>query len=128
MSHMIAIEIPREVLHAARMTPRERWQELAIHLFQQGKLSFGKAREDRVGIPTAPGKQGDPCALRCRRLRGRPDDAEGSRPAMSIVSNASPLINLARIGRRAHRSQAQGVDQRSQVSHWMRYAVWLASV
>ena len=45
MSHMIAIEIPREVIYATRMTPRELRQELAIHLFQQGKLSFGKARE-----------------------------------------------------------------------------------
>ena len=50
MADTIAIEIPREVLHAARMTPQElRWeelrQELAIHLFREGKLSFGKARE-----------------------------------------------------------------------------------
>jgi predicted HTH domain antitoxin len=27
------------------MTPQELRRELAIHLFQQGKLSFGKARE-----------------------------------------------------------------------------------
>ena len=27
------------------MTPEELRQELAIHLFEQGKLSFGKARE-----------------------------------------------------------------------------------
>jgi predicted HTH domain antitoxin len=42
---MIAIEIPREVVHATRMTPQGLKQELAVHLFQQGKLSFGKARE-----------------------------------------------------------------------------------
>jgi len=42
---MIAIEIPREVIHITRMTPQELRRELAIHLFQQGKLSFGKARE-----------------------------------------------------------------------------------
>jgi predicted HTH domain antitoxin len=41
----IAIEISRDVFHATRMTPAELKQELAIHLFQQGKLSFGKARE-----------------------------------------------------------------------------------
>jgi predicted HTH domain antitoxin len=29
----------------ARMTPEELRRELAIHLFQQGKLSLGKARE-----------------------------------------------------------------------------------
>ena len=41
----ISIEIPREVIHAARMTPQELRGELAIYLFQQGRLSFGKARE-----------------------------------------------------------------------------------
>jgi predicted HTH domain antitoxin len=45
MSVTVAIEIPQEVLHAARMTPEEIKQELAVLLFQQGKLSFGKARE-----------------------------------------------------------------------------------
>ncbi len=45
MSTMVSIEIPREVLHSARMTSQELRRELAIALFQQGKLSFGKARE-----------------------------------------------------------------------------------
>ena len=45
MDTLVSIQIPREVLHAARMTPEELRRELAIHLFQQGKLSFGKARE-----------------------------------------------------------------------------------
>jgi predicted HTH domain antitoxin len=45
MSETVSIEIPREVLHVARMTPEELRQELAVYLFQQGKLSFGKARE-----------------------------------------------------------------------------------
>ncbi|MBC7218324.1 MAG: UPF0175 family protein [Candidatus Caldatribacterium sp.] len=45
MSSKIVIEIPREVLHATRMTPQELKCELAVYLFQQGKLSFGKARE-----------------------------------------------------------------------------------
>jgi len=45
MSSTISIEIPREVVHATRMTPEELRRELAIHLFQQAKLSFGKARE-----------------------------------------------------------------------------------
>jgi predicted HTH domain antitoxin len=40
-----SIEIPAEVIHATRMTPEEMKQELALILFQQGKLSFGKARE-----------------------------------------------------------------------------------
>ncbi|MFN3762283.1 MAG: UPF0175 family protein [Anaerolineae bacterium] len=45
MTSTIAIHIPREVIHATRMTPEELKIELALHLFQQGKLSFGKARE-----------------------------------------------------------------------------------
>ena len=45
MSSTISIEIPREVVHATRMTPQELRRELAIHLYQQGKLSLGKARE-----------------------------------------------------------------------------------
>ena len=45
MSLTVAIEIPREVLHAARMTLEEMKRELAVLLFQQDKLSFGKARE-----------------------------------------------------------------------------------
>ena len=45
MSTTITIEIPRDVIHATRMTPQQLKQELAVCLFQQGKLSFGKARE-----------------------------------------------------------------------------------
>ncbi len=45
MSSTVSVEIPREVLNATHMTPEELRQELAIHLFEQGKLSFGKARE-----------------------------------------------------------------------------------
>ena len=42
---MTTIEIPEWVLRAARMTEDDMVRELAIVLFQQGKLSFGKARE-----------------------------------------------------------------------------------
>ena len=45
MSATITIEIPREIVHATKMQPEALRQELAIALFQQGKLSFGKARE-----------------------------------------------------------------------------------
>jgi predicted HTH domain antitoxin len=45
MSSTVSLEIPREVLHVTRMTPEELQRELALLLFQQGKLSFGKARE-----------------------------------------------------------------------------------
>lgn len=39
------VEIPGDVVRAARMTGDELKRELAVHLFQQGKLSLGKARE-----------------------------------------------------------------------------------
>jgi predicted HTH domain antitoxin len=45
MSSTVSIEIPIEILHAARMSPEELKSELAVYLFQRGKLSFGKARE-----------------------------------------------------------------------------------
>ena len=45
MTSTISIEIERDVVHATRMKPAELKRELAIYLFQQGKLSFGKARE-----------------------------------------------------------------------------------
>ncbi len=45
MSTTVAIDIPREILHAARMSPAEVRRELAVVLFAQDRLSFGKARE-----------------------------------------------------------------------------------
>lgn len=39
------ITVPKEFLLATRMTTEEIQLELAISLFQQNKLSFGKARE-----------------------------------------------------------------------------------
>lgn len=67
MSSTIAIEIPREIIHATRMTPEELRRELAIHLFQQGKLSFwqgpGNGRYDRLGLSAIAGKQRYPYPL-----------------------------------------------------------------
>jgi predicted HTH domain antitoxin len=45
MQSAITIEIPYEIIHTARMRPDELKCELAVSLFQQGKISFGKARE-----------------------------------------------------------------------------------
>ena len=45
MSSTISIEIPREIIHATRLKPEELKRELAVLLFQQERLSFGKARE-----------------------------------------------------------------------------------
>jgi len=45
MSTTVSFEIPREVLRASRLTEDELRHELALHLFEEEKLSFGKARE-----------------------------------------------------------------------------------
>ena len=39
------LEIPSDVLDSARMTLDELQTELAIHLYEQGRLSAGKAHE-----------------------------------------------------------------------------------
>ena len=44
-TRMTSLEIPYDVIHTTRMTQQELRQELALYLFQRGKLSFGKARE-----------------------------------------------------------------------------------
>lgn len=44
MNGVAVIEIPREISQATRMSSEELKRELAIHLFEEGKLSFGKAR------------------------------------------------------------------------------------
>ena len=45
MPSTISLEIPSEVPYAARMRLDELRTELAVHLFQEGRLSFGKARQ-----------------------------------------------------------------------------------
>lgn len=40
----VTLEIPGEVLHTTRLTQQELKVELAVHLYEQGRLSFGKAR------------------------------------------------------------------------------------
>lgn len=41
----VTLELPGDVLSATRLTKSEIKVELAVHLFEQNKLSFGKARE-----------------------------------------------------------------------------------
>lgn len=41
----VTLELPSDVLLATRLTKSELKVELAVHLFEQGKLSFGKARD-----------------------------------------------------------------------------------
>lgn len=39
------LEIPQDVLDSARMTVNQLRIELAVHLYEQGRLSLGKAHE-----------------------------------------------------------------------------------
>ncbi len=41
----VCIEIPREIVNSARTTIPDIKKELALLLYQQKKISFGKARE-----------------------------------------------------------------------------------
>lgn len=42
---MVTLELPNDVFLATRLTKSELKLELAVHLFEQGKLSLGKARD-----------------------------------------------------------------------------------
>jgi len=39
------LDLPFDLYAAARLTPDEVRRELALHLYREGKLSFGRARE-----------------------------------------------------------------------------------
>jgi len=45
MTHSTLLQMPFDVLQATRLTADELRRELALHLFREQKLSFGKARE-----------------------------------------------------------------------------------
>ena len=39
------LEIPQDILDSAHLTPAELKVEMAVHLYTEGRLSIGKARE-----------------------------------------------------------------------------------
>lgn len=45
MSTISTLEIPQDILDTARLTIGELRVELAVHLYAEGRLSIGKARE-----------------------------------------------------------------------------------
>ena len=45
MSTVRVVEVPQDILDSARMTPLELKVEMALHLYEQGRLSVGKHRE-----------------------------------------------------------------------------------
>lgn len=45
MSTVRAVEVSQDILDSARLTPSELKVEMAVHLYTQGRLSGGKARE-----------------------------------------------------------------------------------
>ena len=45
MSTARAVEVDQDILDSARLTPSELKVEIAVHLYEQGRLSVGKGRE-----------------------------------------------------------------------------------
>ncbi len=45
MPNTAYLEIPQDVLDSARMTVDQLMVELSVHLYEQGRLSLGKAHE-----------------------------------------------------------------------------------
>jgi len=45
MESVVTLELPRHLVDAAKVTPEELKTELAIHLYETRRLSFGYARE-----------------------------------------------------------------------------------
>lgn len=50
MSATSVLELPQDILDSARLTIPELRVEMAVHLYSQGRLSVGKARE-LAGMP-----------------------------------------------------------------------------
>jgi len=45
MGPMSVLEVPRDILDSARLSMDDLKVEMAVHLYAQGRLSIGKARE-----------------------------------------------------------------------------------
>jgi len=45
VSGVSVLEVSQEILDSARLTPSELMVEMAVHLYTQGRLPIGKARE-----------------------------------------------------------------------------------
>ncbi len=45
MGKVTTLQIPQDILDSARLTPKGLKVEIAVHLYEEGWLSLGKARE-----------------------------------------------------------------------------------
>jgi predicted HTH domain antitoxin len=45
VSTVRVVEVDQDILDSARLTPSELKVEMAVHLYEQGRLSVGKARK-----------------------------------------------------------------------------------
>lgn len=45
MNKVATLRIPQDILDSARLTPEDLMVEIAVHLYEEGRLSIGKARE-----------------------------------------------------------------------------------
>jgi predicted HTH domain antitoxin len=71
MSGVQVLEVSQDVLDSARLTPAELKVEMAVHLYAQGRLSIGKARE-LAGMALWEFRQ----LLASRRIAPHYDEAE----------------------------------------------------
>jgi predicted HTH domain antitoxin len=65
------VEVPQEILDSARLTASELKVEMAVHLYAQGRLGIGKARE-LAGMTLWEFRQ----LLASRRIPSRYDEAD----------------------------------------------------
>lgn len=45
MGKVTTLQIPQDILDSARLTPKDLKVEIAVHLYEEGRLSLRKARE-----------------------------------------------------------------------------------
>ncbi len=96
---MILLEIPESIASAMRLPPAEQPRrlkvELALSLYAQGILSFGKARgtgrHDKTGIRFPAWQTEHTTPLRTRRSACR------KTLFMAVISNTSPILALSAI-------------------------------
>ena len=93
MTSTVAIEIPRELLNITHMTSEELKRDLAVYLFQQGKLSFGKTREmadmSAWDFQFMLGSRNITFHYDVEEFEEDRGDLEGAWSSVSVVSNAS---------------------------------------
>jgi len=97
------VTIPDEILAATHITEPELKQELALALFQQERLTLGQASAlaglGQLAFQGADGGRQDSHSLRGSGISGGYSNPAPIGRGVIVVSDTSPVLNLARIGR-----------------------------